>query len=1277
VRSSFFPAWKRIAALGLSCHTLAHAQVQSPPSSSYDPQTDVIRLDWQSPGNRTFFPQASTDLDLWSYIGALHFGAGPHVGMVQTDAPKAFFRLQYSDLPVANEAEAETADFDLDGLQNIVELQEEHTDPLDKDTDKDGLPDGWEVAHSISPLDDGSIDPANGPYGEFGASPSPAPGTYSPLSITTNANAYGAGVQGHSHATMTDRDGDGIADDLDAGPLSRAIDWESGGSPPQFIYHALPGYDLFLHGSVLGCNNRGDVLATKAAYINGSWVPLAKITPGTGIVIDFMVDGRMHKASVRFSPLPSSISDDGRIVGTGRVRIEPATGKDQWGTPYIYEVEDTYLAYIWDTPTTTPRLLAHPFGSLLWGQAWDESAQIAEDGTIVVKRRANPEGPPSTFCRFVRYDAISGGETIIGDYPSPRTAVLGEQGFLAFNANSWNAYAWLPDDTSPRSLLADSSFSGPNSRSTYAPGAEPTFIGHKPGAPGGYCLNFWDKAMIRHEGRWQEAVELGDTTLITRKGVAFKAGNPNAVQVWNGGEWESLASNVVNHDFSSSSVIPLDSTADGRVLISSQAGSLPVYGYLIPTEFVSRDKFMAGSFEIPPGWDNLQMEFVGPGGENLGKYGDLLGGGATKIYDRVTDILNAADFNSGGQSSSQKVWFVRDPANNRRIDYYTCFNSVGQARIDFYLGNSHVAAVPHTLVGAQDFAETIAYVDAWVKGTSFNWGGGGDPSLSLNSFGGGIDNLTRACLIPFFNVVDQVEGLGSVVFGLCDGVKAGAEDDWNFIQLIGQGAVLAKTWASQQAQAELQEWKNDPLKRAVELKMMADRICEDVVFSTVERMRQVPVTWESFKKLAWSACAVGMLHAERVFILNRDVWGQIVDGLTEWADDFVGRMAQGAEKAHWENVPWAKYRLVQDANSTDRLVCYTFGYTFGYLCEQVAVGALTSGVGKIAQVAVKGGVSLAANLARRTGGVLAARAYLLKRMLSTADVSTELAEAYGRGFAAASTGPVSPGMPYVAMEAMQEGVVAGRMLWREHIDDIFRVNIRKLVRQGQEAYLEKRFTQLMTILGPDFDATIGRNFLKVVDELILVPKADGTVEECFEAFFRAFQGNPSLMTSVDDPIVSVALLSSEGKATLKKFLSGPDPGKLWDIDVPAIVDGEPAVPHNYWVRGILGELSIYRKQYKALGYSHSPTAKGFDFTGPKWVQIKTLKNPDGAIGAMKKAIDDLIAFSPGPPNPKPLKLHILKKPGTSSSQLESALRDHIESSPAADRLELVIQEFDL
>ncbi|MBB5354014.1 hypothetical protein HNR46_004286, partial [Haloferula luteola] len=558
---------------------------------------------------------------------------------------------------------------------------------------------------------------------------------------------------------------------------------------------------------------------------------------------------------------------------------------------------------------------------------------------------------------------------------------------------------------------------------------------------------------------------------------------------------------------------------------------------LLPVEVVSTDKFLAGSFDIPDGWESLEMEFVGPGGENLGKYRQFLGGGSTKIYDRVEEILSESDVASGGQADSQKVWFVKDSENDRKINFYTCFNSLGEAEIKLYLNGSSTAigSISQELKAEQEFSDIIDYVDDWVKGDSFDFPDTTEPPLGLMAapmaaqsqsvFGEEeISNLTRAALIPFFNVINQVEGLSSVAVGLFDGVRNGLEDDWEFIKLIGQSAVAAGDFAHQQALAELQKWRNNPLKRASELKQLADKICENWVFEPMRELREELSSWEGFKRRAWQTIRRARQINQKAWTLTKSVWGGIVDELTEWADDFCDRMMIGSEKAHWENSPWAKDHLLAEINSETRLMCYTFGYTFGYIAEQIAVEALSAGSVKIAQVATKGGVSLASNLAKRTAANLAARAHMLKRMLAEAseELSSAAVAAYQRGLSLASTGPTGPGFDRCAMEIMQEGANAGRMIWRDYVDDIVgKVNIRQFVKQGGEHIIERQTARLMEILGDDFSAQIARNFLKVADEVILVPKAEGTVDDFFEAFFKAFEGNPSLMKHADDITVKV------------------------------------------------------------------------------------------------------------------------------------------------------------
>jgi hypothetical protein len=64
---------------------------------------------------------------------------------------------------------------------------------------------------------------------------------------------------------------------------------------------------------------------------------------------------------------------------------------------------------------------------------------------------------------------------------------------------------------------------------------------------------------------------------------------------------------------------------------------------------------------------------------------------------------------------------------------------------------------------------------------------------------------------------------------------------------------------------------------------------------------------------------------------------------------------------------------------------------------------------------------------------------------------------------------------------------------------------------------------------------------------------------------------------------------------------------------------------------------------------------------------------------MKKAVDALAGLPPPPSGPAGLKLHILKKPGSGSDQLEEALLFYIENSndPRVKQVQVIIQEFEL
>ena len=123
---------------------------------------------WDGKAGRSYFIQisdATNHLAIWNWAPVIESGNDEEISYeVDATADKGFFRLKYTDQPLDSGKTVDTSDFDKDGISNIDEITSyPQTDPLNADTDNDGLPDGWEVTHGFDPTDNGSINFNNGP----------------------------------------------------------------------------------------------------------------------------------------------------------------------------------------------------------------------------------------------------------------------------------------------------------------------------------------------------------------------------------------------------------------------------------------------------------------------------------------------------------------------------------------------------------------------------------------------------------------------------------------------------------------------------------------------------------------------------------------------------------------------------------------------------------------------------------------------------------------------------------------------------------------------------------------------------------------------------------------------------------------------------------------------------------------------------------------------------------------------------------------------------------
>ena len=400
---------------------------------------------WYGKVGRSYFIQVSDSanhLGKWNWAPLIESGNDEIISHdVTGTAATAFFRLKHTDQPLDPGKTLETSDFDSDGLSNIDEVIPPvatiggPTDPLNADTDGDGLSDSFERAHGLDPNDDGSIDPENGPAGDPDGDGLTNAAEFALGTDPSNPDSDEDGLTDGEEVILTtdpnnaNTDGDmfegsPLKDGEDADPNEILVNWKKS---PESSY-LLIDLEVPAEGDyAVDLNDKGEVLFGTGIWAGGSWIP--KIAPEiTGVypgsVSETYPDGVGYR--VGFGDW-DFFNNDRQLLQKGYVQPTEGPGVDgSLPCPVFWPAGQSSASFIYET--------ADLWDDLYW---YNWPVGVSTAGDMIVRTR--PLQPPSGTTEITeRMDRFDSSGVLVGSMDGTDGFHPSGQGFRGeITASGW------------------------------------------------------------------------------------------------------------------------------------------------------------------------------------------------------------------------------------------------------------------------------------------------------------------------------------------------------------------------------------------------------------------------------------------------------------------------------------------------------------------------------------------------------------------------------------------------------------------------------------------------------------------------------------------------------------------------------------------------------------------------------------------------------------------------------------------------------------------------